>query len=219
MAPPKMLPDDADPTYPLPDPRHEAFAQGVSDGMTQIAAYEAAGFVAQSSNANLLAKRPAVANRINYLIKKKADDQGLTFVGKIVVDLEAVGPDAKKLSPEWFLHQLVSIIEETPDEDGKGGVKPSDRINALKVGADWLQYFKEPKTGPMKPKDAQNEENQAIATDRRGGTSSGQESALSRYSKVFDGLGDSSTKRTKDRVGQPDLGEREDQNDGDDPKQ
>lgn len=197
MAPPKLLPEDLDPSLPLPDPRHEQFAQYLSDGMTQVAAYEAAGYVAHASNANILSKRPPIQARVEWLIRKKAEDAGLTFAGQIVVDLDRVGPEAKPLTPEWFLYRVQRIAEDEPDSEGNGGSRPSDQLKALELGAKWLGYFEQPKTGKMKTKDPANEA-EAVSSDRARRIVAGKESALSRFSSIVDGLGEPSKNYAED---------------------
>lgn len=201
-----------DPSHPLPEPRHELFAQLLSDGMTQVGAYENAGYVPNEGNANVLAKRPAVAARVQYLIRRKAEDDGLTFAGRIVVDLDKVGPEAKKLSPEWFLYRVMLIAEDdgAQDEEGNstgGGAKPADKLKALQLGAEWLGYFKDQKLGPMKTKDPNNEA-EAVSSDRARRVAAGKASALSRYSSLVDGLGNPPEEHSQDRDEGSDPSER-----------
>lgn len=177
------------------------FAQLLSDGMTQVGAYESAGYVPHESNANILAKHPPVKARTQYLINKKAEDQGATLAGRIVVDLDKVGPDAKKLSPEWFLYRVMLIAEDSgePDEEGilSGGAKAADKLKALQLGAEWLGYFKQAKVGALK-KDQTNEA-EAVSSDRARRVAAGKAGALSRYASLVDGLGDPAEEHAEDR--------------------
>jgi hypothetical protein len=51
----------------LPNPRHEHFTQGLARGLTQVAAYAAAGYRPSSNGASRLAKQKAVIARIGEL--------------------------------------------------------------------------------------------------------------------------------------------------------
>jgi hypothetical protein len=63
---------------PLPNARHELFAQNLARGMTQEAAYEAAGYRRHAGNASALASDTAVSARLAELQGRAADKSVIT---------------------------------------------------------------------------------------------------------------------------------------------
>lgn len=186
----KTVPEDYDPAYPLPDPRYEDFAQYLSDGMSQIGAYEAAGFVPQKANASIMAHKPFIQARVEWLTKKKAEDANVSFAGQVVVDLEKVNADAPKMSPEWFLYQVMQIAEGEESKD-------PDKLKALQMGAEWMGYFKKPRNSQSSTKDTEDDDGRSLSKSRRR-IAAGKQGALSRYSSLVDGLGHEAKEASED---------------------
>jgi hypothetical protein len=207
----RAIPAHYDPTVPLPDARHELFAQLLSDGMTQVGAFEGAGFVPHASNANTLAHHPPVHARTQHLIDVKADRNNVTVSERIIVDLDKVGPDSKKLSPEWFLYRVMVISEDegVEDDDGNlsGGTKTADKLKALQLGAEWLGYFRHAKKVGVPRKD-KNSGVEGVSSDRARRVAAGKTGALSRFSTLVEGVGGSAEEYSQDGGDEPDQPDR-----------
>lgn len=175
--------DDLDPSLTLPDARHEMFAYFLSQGYSQVRAYEAAGYVPTGSNANVLANKPHIRARVAFLVEqnKESHTEASMRMGTLVVDLDRADENAKRLTPEWFLFELAQTMKDAR-EAGKFG----DAITALKVGAEWLGFFQETKT---KPKNNKGGEDGAAIEDVGGRPriAVGDEEALQGFAGLFAG--------------------------------
>lgn len=72
---------------PLPNPRHERFAQGLAKGKTADAAYADAGFKPNRGNATTLKAKQSVQDRVAELQERAAVKVELT-VADIIAELE-----------------------------------------------------------------------------------------------------------------------------------
>jgi len=63
---------------PLKNTRHEAFAQYLSEGESQLAAYKKAGYKPQASQACNTAKHPDVVARVAYLQHRRTKQGDIT---------------------------------------------------------------------------------------------------------------------------------------------
>jgi len=95
----------------LNNARHELFARNLSRGMTQIDAYEAAGFPRNNGNASVLARKEGIKIRVSELM----DDNRAKMV-------EAVSPSRAReivadsheelgLTKYWVLHELMENVK------------------------------------------------------------------------------------------------------------
>lgn len=75
----------------LSNPRHELFAQNLAKGMSQDAAYEAAGFKPSRSNASMLAAKQNIIERL--------------------AELTARAADAVVLSKSWVIERLIQNVD------------------------------------------------------------------------------------------------------------
>ncbi|WP_375249530.1 hypothetical protein [Sphingomonas sp.] len=79
----------------LPNDRHEIFAQGRSRGMTIDAAYQAAGFRANASNASRLNRNEQIQSRI--------------------AELQAQAAEVAKIDAAWVLAKAAVLHEKAMD--------------------------------------------------------------------------------------------------------
>jgi len=88
-----------DASSPLANAKHEAFCQNILAGMTQHAAYVAAGYKdneGTAQNANKLTKNIPVATRIEYLKKAKAD----TAISGNITTMRAIWETGQRIVDE-----------------------------------------------------------------------------------------------------------------------
>jgi len=79
-------------------PKQKRFARGLADGMSQAAAFVAAGYRPSDSNASTLARSPAVVEEIRRLA-----------AGRAVVEQKVLGKAIEKagLSKAWVIERLM----------------------------------------------------------------------------------------------------------------
>lgn len=120
----------------LANPKHEAFAKALADGLKMVDAYEMAGYTRSPSAASQLNNKPEVQQRISELIsEKRARSEEFDD------DLDNL---PSELSREWLIKTLmknVSIAQKN------GQIAPSNK--AVEMLAELIGYsFKKPAQNP-----------------------------------------------------------------------
>lgn len=72
------------------NPRHERYAQGLAAGLTQLAAYEKAGYSPNAGSASTLAKNPKIKARVTELLELAADEAIVT-AEQVLIELKRIG--------------------------------------------------------------------------------------------------------------------------------
>lgn len=92
---------------PLENTRHELFCQHRADGLSQLAAYEKAGYRGgHKANASALDRKANVKDRVHYLLSEKAN-----AVAKATAKAAAENTKRVAISKEWVLDQLIEVAE------------------------------------------------------------------------------------------------------------
>ncbi len=111
----------------LQNPRHEAFAQGRAEGAGLEQAYEDAGFVADTSHACRLAKRPEVAERVAEL-RREQDEAEDASPRAIVAALVRMARDSEALkTPAGVKEARLNLLEAHRLRDVMAASRASDR--------------------------------------------------------------------------------------------
>jgi phage terminase small subunit len=98
----------------LSNSRHERFAQEIAQGKSASAAFVAAGFAANGSNAARLNANELVRERVKELLQESASKSGIT-IEKIVAELAKIGfSDIRKIV-RW---RSARVTEEDNAEGG-----------------------------------------------------------------------------------------------------
>lgn len=131
-------PYKANPSSPLPNARHEAFALAVSTGRKLLDAYAAAGFTGKThASAWKLRHDPRVAARVNALAMErvKADTRSFTRRQKVKGDI--LDAAVKRLADLAFtdLREIVSWADE-PEFDADGALVTVRKRLVLRDSAD-----------------------------------------------------------------------------------
>lgn len=153
----------------LQNARHERFAQNLAKGMSQDAAYEAAGYKANRGNASTLASDQNVSKRVAELSERAAD--------------------AVVLSKSWVIERLIQNVDRAMQveeikrgDEGTGEYKYDGSVanKALELLGKEIGMFvdrKEIRTGALDDLDAEQRTRLRDAIDReldarKGGTGS-----------------------------------------------
>jgi phage terminase small subunit len=88
----------------LANPRHEAFAQNLANGMTQIAAYEAAGYGRSTGRPAKLAKDARIVARVAELMRAREEKTNQST---------ALAIRETGLSKAWVLERLRENVERS----------------------------------------------------------------------------------------------------------
>lgn len=101
-------------TAPLPNPRHELFAQELAKGQTADAAYALAGFKPHRGNAARLSANESVQARVSTILAAGAERAEVT-VEQVIRELAKIGfADIRKVV-RWNSNVLATTV----DDDGK----------------------------------------------------------------------------------------------------
>lgn len=117
--------DSLGPMSPLPNPRHEAFARARVEGMTADAAYAAAGYAPNRSNASRLAHDHAVVARVAAL-------QGAVTAKVVDTIAEAVAETVAKITAELNEALVMARAQGRPDRMIAASLAKA-RVNGLIV--------------------------------------------------------------------------------------
>lgn len=119
---------------PLPNIRHERFAQGLAEGLTADAAYEAAGYKANRGNAARLNADESIKARVAHILGKGAERAEIT-IEKVLRELALLGfanmQDYMRAGPDGDPYldfsgltreQAAALVEVTVEDfkDGRG---------------------------------------------------------------------------------------------------
>lgn len=100
---------------PLTNAKHEAFAQALASGKTQIEAHALAGFKPHRGNASSLAQDKSIVERVHYLLNERE---------RITAQSTAKAIERTALTKEWVIQQLqlnaerASTAEPVRDHEG-----------------------------------------------------------------------------------------------------
>ena len=160
----------------LSNPKHERFALEIAQGKSASAAYVAAGYSKNDSNACRLNGNEKVRARVEELMQAGAEKAGVT-IERIVAELAKIGfasasdffewgPDGVTIKPSAELTpDQLAVVSEVQETKAKGNgestirVKLSDKQSALEKLGRHLGMFKEkvevagPNGGPIQTED------------------------------------------------------------------
>jgi hypothetical protein len=99
---------------PLPNVKHEKYAQGLASGMKQIEAYQDAGFSPSAGNASSLAKKPHIRERVLELSEEARLKVGVTTpIPRLSTQQDGtLTPESGKITEEWLVQQLMNNIQQ-----------------------------------------------------------------------------------------------------------
>jgi hypothetical protein len=135
---------------PLPDPRHEAFAQAPVRGLSHKAAYLEAGFATDRTNGSKLSARPAVAARIAELEREKDPAYRASLRG-VIIDLMTLADAAGALkSAAGAKEARLTLLEANRlwgllQREEAQRRRPPERELTL---AEWTAKYATPAPGP-----------------------------------------------------------------------
>jgi len=100
---------------PVLKPKWEKFAQELAKGVTELEAYEFAGYSPHDSNASVLARKPEIIGRVSELIGERE---------QIHRQATAKAVEKVALTKEWILKNLIENVNRglqfsVPMKDGK----------------------------------------------------------------------------------------------------
>jgi hypothetical protein len=100
---------------PLTNAKHEAFAQALASGKTQIEAHALAGFKPHRGNASSLAQDKNIVERVQFLLNERE---------RITAQSTAKAIEKAALTKEWVIEQLIENVKRAstaePVRDGEG---------------------------------------------------------------------------------------------------
>lgn len=114
---------------PLPNPRHELFAQELAKGQTADAAYALAGFKPHRGNAARLSANESVRERVSAIQLAAAERAEIT-VAEVLRELKKIGFADIRKAVKWRSNVLATTI----DDDGTP--HPYYTSNVELVGSD-----------------------------------------------------------------------------------
>lgn len=91
------------------NPKQELFCKFYAEGETQLRAYELAGYTPSSSNANNLAKRPAIKRRVAE-IKQEIMQRELEF--EALRRQAGDSPEAQIEAADWTFQRIMDMMAE-----------------------------------------------------------------------------------------------------------
>lgn len=129
-----------DPSRPLPNARHEAFAQGLAQGMTADGAYKAAGFAENRGNATRLKANESIMKRVD-VIQAEANAVSVIKKERAMEYLASV-----VLTPIGEVHEGSILAQEvtrrTTDFGTETRIKMPGKLEALKILGTWCGWEK-----------------------------------------------------------------------------
>lgn len=135
----------------LANPKHEAFAKAIADGLKMVDAYEMAGYARSPSAASQLNGRPEIQQRISELISERQSRSESHDA-----DLDNL---PNELNREWLLKTLMKNVTIAQKA---GQIAPANK--AVEMLAELIGYsFKKPANNPTAEDEEEKEKEKAHA--------------------------------------------------------
>jgi phage terminase small subunit len=116
----------------LTNTRHELFCQELAKGLTQEAAYVAAGYSGNRGGASRLAANVNILARVAELKAKSAEDTGVT-IASLVDELDAAKHMALKANPVQASAAVVAIMAKAKLLGLSNGNQAAKHYEPIKV--------------------------------------------------------------------------------------
>lgn len=127
----------------LEKPQWELYARNLAKGMSQVDAFEGAGYPRNAGNASVLARKPIIKARIQELIEGRDEALAPKRPTLTMNDAGDFDPTEKAVTEAWVIEQLMLNVTNAMDA-GKHG----DANKALEMLGNHLgMNFAPPKSG------------------------------------------------------------------------
>lgn len=115
----------------LESARHERYAQGLAEGLTQTAAHKRAGFTGQKDEASRLARDPRLKARVTELLAEGARAASVTpqwIAERLKATVDGAIAIEDYGAANATLKTLAQIAGELGDDEGRKAIKAELRI-------------------------------------------------------------------------------------------
>jgi len=132
-----------DPSEPLHEPKHEAFARLVADRETKTRAYVLAGYKTKNAGhgGSMLSRRPEVAARIEYLKRKISDEAAQHVIETRKQQEQNRAQTALTLGPEIIRVLTTEMNGSGPDTHSSARVAAAMNLaKLLGITADAVEH-------------------------------------------------------------------------------